>query len=296
MSCGTTIMSESIRNQLLRIGAIEEVSTELFAKETRDCANLEVFRDTKSGVIFIDEHYVGDAVYTEGAYRDDELSLSASYEDHCDAQRRYETYLRFFSGKKLCDFGCGAGLFLKLAKPNCSEVHGIELQESFIRNMHSNTIGCSSQMPKDSTYDVITLFHVLEHLPNFRAQLNQLRTYLKPDGQGTIIVEVPHANNFLLTDLDSKSFKRFTLWSQHLVLHTRDSLRRTLTDAGFRNVTIEGVQRYGISNHLKWLTSAQAGGHKSILSVFETPELTEAYSAALRKIDACDTLVAVAST
>ncbi len=287
---------ESIKSQLLRIGAIDEASIEVFAEETRDCRELRVFRDTKSGVIFIDDHYVGDATYTDGAYREDDLSKSASHEDLRDAQRRYQAYLRFVSGKKLCDFGCGAGLFLKLVKTTCSDVHGIELQASFIRDMHSNGIGCSSQMPDNSVYDVITLFHVLEHLPNFRAQLKQLHAHLKPDGQGTIIVEVPHANDFLLTYLGSESFKQFTLWSQHLILHTRDSLRRALIDAGFKQVTIEGVQRFNVSNHLKWLANAQAGGHRSILSVFETPELTQAYASALSKIDASDTLVAIAST
>ena len=55
--------AESIKSQLLLIGAIDEAGTELFAEQTRDCYDLKVFRDTKSGVIFIDEHYVGDAVY-----------------------------------------------------------------------------------------------------------------------------------------------------------------------------------------------------------------------------------------
>lgn len=289
-------MSDSVRSQLLRIGAIAEKNVVLFAEETRDRANLKVFRDTSSGVIFIDEFYVGDNVYTEGTYRNDQISQSASYEDQRDAQRRFETYLKFFSGKSLCDFGCGAGSFLSLAKSSCSAAHGIELQESFLQGLRSNAVRCSSQIPFDSMFDVITLFHVLEHIPQFCAQLKQLRTHLKPDGQGTIIIEVPHANDFLLAHLESKAFKQFTLWSQHLVLHTRDSLRRALVDAGFRNVTIEGVQRYGISNHLKWLAHAKAGGHKSILSVFETAELTQAYSSALNRIDACDTLVAVAST
>lgn len=288
--------SESTKNQLLLIGAIDKKNIELFANETRDCHNLSVFRDIKSGVIFIDEYYIGDAVYTEGTYRNDEISKSASYEDHVDAQRRFQTYLRFFCGKKLCDFGCGAGLFLKLAAANCIDVQGIELQKSFIRNLQSSGISCSSNIPNDAIYDVITLFHVLEHLPDFRLKLKQIRSHLKPDGAGTLIVEVPHANDFLIDQLCCASFRKFTLWSQHLVLHTRDSLRRTLVDAGFKNVTIETVQRYSVSNHLKWLADAQPGGHKSTLSVFETPDLTKAYSLALSKIDACDTLVAVAST
>ena len=55
--------ADSIKSQLLLIGAIDEASTELFAEQTRDFDYLKVFRDRKSGVIFIDEHYIGDAVY-----------------------------------------------------------------------------------------------------------------------------------------------------------------------------------------------------------------------------------------
>jgi hypothetical protein len=93
----------------------------------------------------------------------------------------------------------------------------------------------------------------LEHLPDPAATLHELRASLKPDGEGTLIIEVPHARDFLIEALKLQEFIDFTLWSQHLVLHTRESLRLLLADAGYRNVMIEGVQRYSIANHLHWL-------------------------------------------
>ncbi|MDP4837761.1 MAG: hypothetical protein NWS01_11550, partial [Burkholderiales bacterium] len=86
------------------------------------------------------------------------------------------------------------------------------------------------------------------------------------------------------------------LWSQHLVLHTRDSLRLLLADAGFNNIVIQGVQRYGVSNHLHWLSTKKPGGHRSLISALETPELQLAYQNALSKIDATDTLTVIATT
>ena len=111
---------------------------------------------------------------------------------------------------------------------------------------------------------------------------------------GSLILEVPHASDILLSQLETDAFKRFTLWSQHLILHTRESLRRLLQAGGFSNIVIEGVQRYPLSNHLNWLSQGKPGGHKSVLSALDTPELKMAYEAALRKIDATDTLVAIA--
>ena len=288
----------SIRGQLLKIGAVNEENIELFAERTRDRDKLKVFRDKLSGVIFIDDYYVGDDVYSSGEYRGDGYSRgrSQTYEDLCDAERRFQSYKKYICSKSLCDFGCGAGDFLKLAMNVSRETHGVELQKSFAADLTDFGIPCTESIPIGKLFDVVTLFHVLEHLPDPCKQLKNVYSHLRPDGAGSIIVEVPHANDFLLEHMASQHFIDFTLWSQHLVLHTRDSLRRFLQDAGFKNVKIESVQRYGISNHLTWLKDGTPGGHKSPLSIFETPELTHAYSSALSKIDACDTLVAIAST
>ncbi len=86
------------------------------------------------------------------------------------------------------------------------------------------------------------------------------------------------------------------MWSQHLVLHTRESLRLILADAGFKNIIIEGIQRYSIANHFQWLTNKKPGGHKSLLSALQTPELLASYEKALARIDATDTIIAIATT
>ena len=109
-----------------------------------------------------------------------------------------------------------------------------------------------------------------------------------------LIIEVPHANDFLLKTISNKDFKNFTLWSQHLVLHTRVSLYRFLQCVGFEQINITGVQRYPLSNHLNWLANGRPGGHKSSLSIIDSKNLNEEYENALARIDATDTLVALA--
>ncbi|ODN71919.1 hypothetical protein [Methylobrevis pamukkalensis] len=78
------------------------------------------------------------------------------------------------------------------------------------------------------------------------------------------------------------------------MLHTRESLRRLLMAAGYRNVIVQGRQRYPLSNHLGWLSSGRPGGHKGPLAALDTPDLARAYEAALQAVDATDTLVAIA--
>ena len=102
------------------------------------------------------------------------------------------------------------------------------------------------------------MFHVFEHLPDPIDILSQLKTKMRSSGR--VIIEVPHANDFLLNVAENLAFKEFTLWSQHLILHTRFSLKIILEYCGFKNIVIEGVQRYPLSNHLQWLAKGVAGG------------------------------------
>lgn len=291
----------AIRETLNRIGAISDERVELLSGKTRDVKNLNVFRDAVSDVIFIDDYYVGDGEYVSGEYRmQAELqtrSMGRAYEDIEDSERRYKSYRQFIAAKDICDFGCGAGSFLKLSQAVAKNVYGVELQQNYMDELNSTGIACYPSLQNiEKPLDVISLFHCLEHLPDPTSTLNSLKASLKKDGEGILIVEVPNARDFLIGNLKLREFIDFTLWSQHLVLHTRESLRLLLADAGFKNIVIEGVQRYSLANHFHWMSNKKPGGHKSLLSVLQTPELTASYAAALARIDATDTLVAIATT
>lgn len=160
--------------------------------------------------------------------------------------------------------------------------------------MNAVGISCINNLESidDGSLDVIVSFHVIEHLPNPLDTLEFLKQKVVSGGYG--LIEVPHANDFLLNTVACDEFKQFKLWSQHLVLHTRDSLRMMLEYVGLTDVLIEGVQRYPLSNHLNWLANGKAGGHKSPLSSLDCDVLFDAYQNALARIDATDTLVALA--
>ena len=94
--------------------------------------------------------------------------------------------------------------------------------------------------------------------------------------------------------LECEEYKQYKLWSQHLILHTRDSLKKTLEFVGFKDIQIESVQRYPLSNHLNWLANGKGGGHKTPLSMLDSEMLIDAYHNSLARINATDTLVAIA--
>ncbi|AOW22086.1 methyltransferase [Urechidicola croceus] len=95
--------------------------------------------------------------------------------------------------KKLLDIGCGTGDFLVASKNNGWEVYGVEPSEKAKKiaevKLSSNISSKISELTIEK-YDVITMWHVLEHVPNLIEYISQLKQLLKPNG--TLIVAVPN--------------------------------------------------------------------------------------------------------
>ncbi|MEZ4796981.1 MAG: class I SAM-dependent methyltransferase [Flavobacteriaceae bacterium] len=127
--------------------------------------------------------------------------------------------------KNLLDVGCGTGDFLKIAQQNNWKVSGIELNDKAreIANQKTNhSVFNTEQLSKfnDNSFDVITLWHVLEHLPNLEQQVLTFKTLLKENG--TLIVAVPNYKSY-----DAKFYKNF--WAaydvpRHLWHFNQDSI------------------------------------------------------------------------
>lgn len=101
--------------------------------------------------------------------------------------------------KTLLDVGCGTGDFLKTAKENNWIVSGIEpnADARIIANQKTdNSVFDIHQLYNFETnsFDVITLWHVLEHLPDLEHQMSILKKLLKPNGR--LVVAVPNYKSF----------------------------------------------------------------------------------------------------
>ena len=136
---------------------------------------------------------------------------------------------------------------------------------------------------------MITAFHVVEHLQNPRGIISNLGKLLKPKGR--LIVEVPSADDALLTLYDCDAFQRFTYWSQHLFLFNASTLTLLAEQAGLKVIAVQHYQRYPLSNHIYWLSQGKPGGHQR-WSFMDTPELRQAYTNMLASMGRTDTLVA----
>ena len=109
--------------------------------------------------------------------------------------------------KVLLDIGCGTGDFLETAQQNKWQVSGIEPNEK-ARQIANKKTNQSVYETKDlskfahNSFDVITLWHVLEHLPNLEDHIETFKKLLKPNG--TLVIAVPNYNSF-----DAKYYKQF---------------------------------------------------------------------------------------
>ncbi len=277
------------------VGLTSEQTVEIFSESTRDVKNLKVLKDKISGVIYIDNYFVGNNVYFKGEYRKEESTAStASYEDTLDCKRRSVDFLSYYEDKVICDFGCGRGSFLSETIDQTIKSYGVEIQNDYSIELNNQNIECKSSIEeiKDDYLDSCFMFHVLEHLEDPIIELKSIKPKLKIGGN--IVIEVPHAKDFLINNLKIQEFIDFTLWSQHLILHTRESLEKFLLEAGYKNIKIFGVQRFSIANHLQWAVNRIPGGHRGELAYLEEPELVKSYQNTLDRIDATDTLIAIA--
>lgn len=139
----------------------------------------------------------------------------------------------------LLDIGCGYGFFLEAARKRGWRVSGIELCEHARNYAKSKSLEVEAAnlfecRYSDAVFDVVTLFYVLEHLPEPLRYLREINRILKPGG--LLLVRVPHTTPLV------KAFKIFGIRNQlyDAPSHLSDFSPRTITYAlektGFDNI------------------------------------------------------------
>lgn len=104
----------------------------------------------------------------------------------------------------LLDIGAGTGDFLLVAKQNGWNAIGIEPSEKAKSIAQQKGVELKSTLTEfqDHSFDVITMWHVLEHVPNLENQIKELKRLLKPNG--SILIAVPNFKSF-----DADYYKEF---------------------------------------------------------------------------------------
>lgn len=281
---------------LLDLGISTLKSIDLYYPVVRDRDDIQVMKCNKSDVIFLSscdhinqDYYLSQSLNYWSATSRKQAILKTLEDD----ERRAKQIQNLVCNKRWLDFGTGAGGILDLLSSKAGETFAVEPQAEIRNELNS----CGYNVFEDPTeakneyFDVITLFHVYEHLTEPIETLKVLKNKLKPGG--IVVIEVPHARDFLISFLNLESFKKFTFWSEHLILHTRESLEAFLKASGFTSISIQGFQRYPLANHLYWLSEGKPGGHQQ-WSYLRNEQVDDAYASMLAQLDKTDTLIAFA--
>lgn len=111
---------------------------------------------------------------------------------------------------KLLDVGCGTGIFLYACKNDGWHIVGVENNEK-AREIAKSITSASvleslDQIEQKKEFEIITLWHVLEHLHDLRGSLIKLRDVLQQDG--FLIIAVPNCDSW-----DADNYKE--MWAAY---------------------------------------------------------------------------------
>ncbi|EMY76331.1 methyltransferase domain protein [Leptospira weilii serovar Ranarum str. ICFT] len=261
----------------------------------RDNPDLEVLECAECGLVFLsnskhisEEHYVN-----SGMHGEEMISIQNWVrESDADDTRRYEFLKTKLLNKKLLDFGCGAGGFLLKSLKDTSLSEGVELELRLQEYYKENGLKVWTNLQKifdeGRRFDIITAFHVIEHLTDPKKTILELASMLSDDGE--LVIEVPNSNDALLVLYQSDAFSKFTYWSQHLYLFNNITLTKLIQQTGLKLNWIKQIQRYPLSNHLYWLSKEKPGGHVK-WSFLENEMVHQIYESQLASLGLCDTII-----
>lgn len=175
--------------------------------------------DADLGKYYPSEDYVSHTNKAKSLF--DKVYFEVQKRNLADKQKKIQS---FKGSGRLLDYGCGAGSFIAHMQNAKWTVEGVELSDQAAK-IASERTGVSVKSPKayysdNEAFDVITLWHVLEHLPDLVGRLEVFKLWLKPNGY--LFLALPNHRS-----LDAKVYgDRWAAWDVpiHLWHFNRSSI------------------------------------------------------------------------
>jgi len=154
------------------------------------------------------------------------------------------------------DIGCGEGRFLDAVQKyglDKKNIYGIELDTKVVKELKSKgyqifqgRVEDCNQIP-ESYFDLITMFHVIEHVDDPDLLIKKIYRWLSPGG--TLVIETPNINSW-----DAKLFRN-TFWGgYHFPRHWNIFSQESLTQLLLKNKLLPKICIY-LTGHSFWMYS-----------------------------------------
>lgn len=166
--------------------------------------------------------------------------------------------------KRLLDIGAGTGDFLVVAKSAGWKVAGIEPNPSAEQRAKEKGIHLFSKLEEldGQKFDVITLWHVLEHLPDLEHQIRQISSLLHD--KGTLVVAVPNFKSY-----DATHYGEF--WAAYDVPRHLWHFSKTAIERIFQKHTIRLIETKPMlfdSYYVSLLSEKYKTGRQNLIRAF----------------------------
>jgi len=229
-----------------------------------ESAGYSLFRCKSCSLLFLEPGISAESIhgfYPDGYWWKEEgrfSSLEKAYREWILRWDHVRYLLHLFpdpKGLRLLDVGCGNGLFVKQARQRGFDAWGLESSPEAVavaRNEGLRTVICGSiEEPGDleGKFDIVTLFHCLEHLPDPGRFLKRLKNFFRPPGH--LILQVPNTAS-LQARLFGPGWYGLDC-PRHLCNFEEKSLSLLLKRNGFR---IEKVRHFSLRDNAAALASS----------------------------------------
>ena len=151
-----------------------------------------------------------------------------------------EKYQKRQKDLSLLDFGCGLGLTLEAANKIGWNAFGIEMNDfclKFCRERNQNVFSDLTKINENTKFDIITLFDVIEHVPNPTDLLRNLKTKLKDNG--FLIITTPNWNSLerILFQNDWKAIdpQHYHYFTKNTIINSLNKSKLVLVELKTRN-------------------------------------------------------------
>lgn len=196
---------------------------------------------------------------------------------------------------KILEIGSGHGFFLESMHKQGYKITGIEISKEKrllakrITKAKILDIDINQKIPKLEKFNVIILFHVLEHIIDPVEFLKKLKSMLSTNGK--IIVEVPNSDDLQL--MNNQKYTEFYWQRAHIHYFNPTRLKIVFKKAGLTR-EIFGIQRYSIENMLSWKITGKPQLHEPTYSLEKPYDwLDDLYKNKLENLLKCDTIICI---
>lgn len=158
-----------------------------------------LFTDPRPGKNEIGKYYKSEEYYSHQENKTGFIPKLYESVKTVNLKKKYKMATKGIAKGRVMDIGCGVGDFLHTMEQKGWETIGIEPSEEAKaiakKRIKAQILDTEAQETlSDNSFDLITMWHVLEHVDDLHWQLNQLERLVKPNGR--VVIAVPNYKSY----------------------------------------------------------------------------------------------------